>query len=91
MRSSASPSVELGLHEIVYGWPAVSVSPVGATDSQRPAWGSSTYLAYEVVDPSTNLAAIAVMSRQSGSTPCVLLAAGSDNRNPTWSPQKKDQ
>jgi Tol biopolymer transport system component len=62
------------------------VSPVGATDSQRPAWGSSTYLAYEVVDASTNLASIAVMSRQSRSTPCVLTAPGGDNRNPTWSP-----
>lgn len=54
--------------------------------SLRPAWGTKTYLAYERVDPGTNLGSIAVISREAGSTPCVVAASGADNRNPSWAP-----
>jgi Tol biopolymer transport system component len=62
------------------------VTPPGTGVSERPAWASSSVLAYELIDKSTNLATIAVISRDSGSQPCTLTPAGSDNRNPSWSP-----
>jgi Tol biopolymer transport system component len=63
------------------------VTPPGDTnDSQRPAWGTNGVLAYERIDKATNLGAIAIISRAAGSQPCVLTPAGSDNRNPAWSP-----
>jgi Tol biopolymer transport system component len=61
------------------------VTPVGETAS-RPAWGTTTYLAYERVDATSNVATIAVISRAIGSTPCVITDLQGDNRNPTWSP-----
>jgi Tol biopolymer transport system component len=60
-----------------------------ATDtffSQRPAWATTNYLAYERVDPSTNVGSIAVVSRDLGQAPCVLVTGTGDNRNPSWSP-----
>jgi Tol biopolymer transport system component len=62
------------------------VSPPGSGASKRPAWGTSTYLAYELVDPATNVAAIAVVSREGGSAACALTPRGTDNRNPSWVP-----
>jgi dipeptidyl aminopeptidase/acylaminoacyl peptidase len=62
------------------------VTPPGDLASDRPAWGSSSLLAYERIDTKTNVASIALISRQAGSQPCVLTPAGSDNRNPAWSP-----
>jgi Tol biopolymer transport system component len=62
------------------------VTPVGEPDSARPAWGSNDRLAYERIDHATNIASIAVISRTSGSLPCVLTPGASDNRNPAWSP-----
>jgi hypothetical protein len=63
------------------------VTPPDETfDSVRPAWGTTTYLAYERVDPATNVGAIAVISRELGSQPCLIVAGAGDNRNPSWSP-----
>jgi len=60
------------------------VSPVGDIISQRPTWGPGNFIAYERVDPATNLGSIAVISRNSGSVPCLLTTDPSDNRNPAW-------
>jgi dipeptidyl aminopeptidase/acylaminoacyl peptidase len=57
-----------------------------STDSQRAAWATSEMLAYERVQKATNLATIAVISRQAGSLACDVTSPGSDNRNPSWSP-----
>jgi hypothetical protein len=63
------------------------VTPADETfKSLRPAWGTKTYLAYERVDPGTNVGSIAVISREAGSTPCVVAASGANNRNPSWTP-----
>jgi dipeptidyl aminopeptidase/acylaminoacyl peptidase len=62
------------------------VTPPGDLASERPAWGTTTLLAYERIDTKTNLGSIAIISRAAGSQPCVLTPAGSDNRNPSWSP-----
>jgi Tol biopolymer transport system component len=63
------------------------VTPAGGTYlSQRPAWGTATYLAYEMIDNATNIGAIAVISREAGSAPCPVTPQGSDNRNPSWGP-----
>jgi Tol biopolymer transport system component len=68
------------------------VTPLDGTFvSQRPAWGTATYLAYEMVDKSANVGSIAVISRELGSAPCVLTPKGTDNRNPSWGPKQKDQ
>ena len=60
------------------------VSPVGDVVSQRPTWGPNNFIAYERVDPGTNVGSIAVISRNSGSVPCSLTTNLSDNRNPAW-------
>jgi Tol biopolymer transport system component len=61
------------------------VSPVEAQFvSQRPAWGSTTFLAYERVDRTSNLGSITIISRDAGSVPCVIVGDGADNRNPSW-------
>jgi Tol biopolymer transport system component len=63
------------------------VTPVDdAFASARPAWGSIGLLAYERVDPGSNVASIAVISRALGSSPCVIATGGGDYRNPSWSP-----
>jgi hypothetical protein len=62
------------------------VSPVDNYVAQRPAWGTLKYLAYERVDPATNVASIAVISREAGSAACPITPVGTDNRNPSWSP-----
>ena len=60
------------------------VTPVGET-ATRPAWGTTTYLAYES-NVSATAATIAVVSRVAGSVPCVITDTAGDNRNPAWSP-----
>ena len=62
------------------------VTPPSEFVSERPAWATTTLLAYELVNKATNVASIAVISRAAGSTPCVLTSDGSDHRNPSWSP-----
>ena len=62
------------------------VSAIDNYVARRPAWGSSTYLAYERVDSASNIASIAVISRVAGSVACPITLAGTDNRNPSWSP-----
>jgi len=61
------------------------VSPVGEPDAHRPTWGPNNLIAYERVDRATNVGAIAVISRVSGSVPCLLTPDASDSRNPAWS------
>jgi len=61
------------------------VTPVGDADAEQPAWGPNNLIAYERVDRTTNIASIAVISRNAGSVPCVLTPDPADNRNPTWS------
>jgi dipeptidyl aminopeptidase/acylaminoacyl peptidase len=61
------------------------VTPVGQA-AAKPAWASSALLAYELVQPDTNLARLAVISRATGSVPCVITPDTADYRNPAWSP-----
>jgi dipeptidyl aminopeptidase/acylaminoacyl peptidase len=61
------------------------VTPVGDLASQRPTWGPNNLIAYERVDPASNIGSIAVISRTTGSVPCLLTPGLADNRNPTWS------
>jgi len=61
------------------------VTPVGEPDGHRPTWGPNNLIAYERVDRATNVGAIAVISRVSGSVPCLLTPDASDSRNPAWS------
>jgi Tol biopolymer transport system component len=55
-------------------------------DAKRAAWGSTSILAYEHVETSSNLGSIAVISRELGSVPCLIVTGDGDNRNPSWSP-----
>jgi dipeptidyl aminopeptidase/acylaminoacyl peptidase len=61
------------------------VTPVTQSISQRPTWGPENLIAYERVDPSTNVGSIAVISTDPGSFPCVFPSQGADDRNPAWS------
>ena len=61
------------------------VTPVGEPISQRPTWGPNNLIAYERVDPGTNLGSIAIISRSVGSVPCLLTDGLADDRNPAWS------
>jgi hypothetical protein len=61
------------------------VTPVDEPNAQRPAWGPNNLIAYTRIEKGTNVASIAVVSRAAGSVPCVLAAAGGDDRSPAWS------
>lgn len=67
------------------------VSPVDEVEAQRAAWANSSVLAYESVDPATNLAMISVISRDAGSVPCKITSPLVDSRNPAWSPAVQGQ
>jgi dipeptidyl aminopeptidase/acylaminoacyl peptidase len=53
--------------------------------STRPSWGPANTIAYERVDPATNIGRITLITRATGSIPCSLSAATNDSRNPNWS------
>jgi Tol biopolymer transport system component len=61
------------------------VTPVGKYGAERSAWVTSTLISYEQVNLDTNVASIAVISRETGSTPCIITPGTADSRNPTWS------
>jgi len=61
------------------------VTPPGDLTSQRPTWGPDDFIAYERVDSAANIGSIAVISRTTGSVPCLLTPDAADNRNPSWS------
>jgi dipeptidyl aminopeptidase/acylaminoacyl peptidase len=61
------------------------VTPVGEPISQRPTWGPNNLIAYERVDPPTNVGSIAVISTNPGSVPCLFTVEAADDRNPAWS------
>jgi Tol biopolymer transport system component len=61
------------------------VTPEGDLTSQRPTWGPNDFIAYERVDAAANIGSIAVISRATGSVPCLLTPDLADNRNPSWS------
>jgi hypothetical protein len=52
--------------------------------AEHPAWGSNDVLAYARIDETAHVSSIALISRDAGSTPCVIVTGG-NNRNPTWS------
>jgi hypothetical protein len=60
------------------------VTPPSEPDAERPTWGPINRIAYERIDRQTNIATIAVVSRQAGSVPCDLTPSLADNRNPSW-------
>ena len=61
------------------------VTPAGDHTSQRPTWGPNDLIAYERVGTAGNIGSIAVISRTTGSIPCLLTPDPADNRNPSWS------
>ena len=60
------------------------VTPPDGREAKNPAWVTSAAIAYERVDRSNNLGAIAIISRALNSSPCILTPAPDDSRNPTW-------
>ena len=62
------------------------LTPVDELEARRPAWGPADIFAYERVDATTNVAAIALLARTPDSRPCNLTADFADNRNPAWAP-----
>ena len=62
------------------------VTPANEPSAEHPAWGTDAVLAYERVDRTTNLALLAVITRDAGGAPCPVTAPGADSRNPAWSP-----
>lgn len=60
------------------------VSPVGDLDAKQPTWGPDQLLAYERVDPATNISQLAIISRAVGSVPCALTEGTGSDRNPSW-------
>ena len=62
------------------------VTPVSEPDAERPTWGPGNRIAYERIDRNTNVATIALVSRELGSVPCDVTPSSADNRNPNWLP-----
>jgi dipeptidyl aminopeptidase/acylaminoacyl peptidase len=62
------------------------VTPLSEPDAERPTWGPGNRIAYERVDRDTNVATIALVSRELGSVPCDVTPSNADNRNPSWLP-----
>lgn len=60
------------------------VTPVSEPDAERPTWGPGNRIAYERIDRDTNVATIALVSRELGSVPCDVTPSNADNRNPSW-------
>jgi hypothetical protein len=94
-----SPGGELVAYEVVCAngssiWTselAVTTEPCKGTlvtplyhQAHHPSWGGPTYIAYHIVDNSTNIAQLAVASRQRGMGPCILTDGNADDRNPDW-------
>jgi dipeptidyl aminopeptidase/acylaminoacyl peptidase len=61
------------------------VTPLGEPISQRPTWGPNNLIAYERIDPGTNIGSIAIISRSAESVPCLFTSDLADDRNPAWS------
>ncbi len=59
------------------------VTPLGH-DAHHPTWGGPKYIAYHLVDKSTNIAQLAVASRQRGVGACIITDGAVDDRNPDW-------
>ena len=59
------------------------ITPTDAFHSQGPAWGPGDLIAYERVG-SGNIAKIAIISTEPGSTPCIASSGPYDHRNAAW-------
>lgn len=96
---AVSPGGELVAYEVVCPngssiWTsefAVTTEPCKGTlvtplyhQAHHPAWGGPTYIAYHLVDNSTNIAQLAVASRQRAVGPCIITDGSADDRNPDW-------
>jgi hypothetical protein len=57
----------------------------GRSHLAAPNLGPNDFIAYERVDSASDIGSIAVISRATGSVPCLLTPDLADNRNPAWS------
>ena len=53
-------------------------------EGRRHSWGPDDLLAYERVEKASNVAKIALISRDPDALRCNLRAGPSDERNPSW-------
>lgn len=66
----------------------VIATPVSAGSARRPAWGTTTVLAFErsASSPYGAFPANISISTSPGSDPCDVVGPPGDNRNPSWAP-----